>query len=42
MNDYGGDGLSSLKIKILELRRKRDEITTYVMKDRMAVTQIDE
>lgn len=41
MNDYG-DGLSSLKLKILELRRKRDEITTFVMKDRMAVTQIDE
>ncbi len=40
MNDY--DSLNSLKIKILELKRKRDEITTVVLKDRMAITQIDE
>ena len=40
MNDY--DSLNSLKMKILELKRKRDEITTVVLKDRMAITQIDE
>jgi hypothetical protein len=40
MNDY--DSLNSLKIKILELKRKRDELTTNVMKDKMAVTHIDE
>ena len=36
MNDY--DSLNNLKIKILELKRKRDEMTTYLMKDRMAMT----
>ena len=40
MNDY--DFLSNLKIKIIELKRKRDEITTEMMKDRMAMTNIDE
>ena len=40
MNDY--DFLSNLKIKILELKRKRDEITTDLMKDRMNMTNIDE
>ena len=40
MNDY--DFLNSLKIKILELKRKRDEMTTDIMKDRIAMTQIDE
>ena len=40
MNDY--DFLSNLKIKILELKRKRDELTTDMMKDRMAMTGIDE
>ncbi len=40
MNDY--DTLNSLKLKILELKRKRDEITTVIMRDRMALTQIDE
>jgi hypothetical protein len=34
--DY--DFLNSLKIKILELKRKRDEATTEVMKDRIAMT----
>lgn len=36
MNDY--DSLNNLKMKILELKRKRDEMTTYLMKDRMAMT----
>lgn len=36
MNDY--DSLNSLKIKILELRKKRDEITTVLMRDRMNIT----
>ena len=40
MSDY--DFLSSLKIKILELKRKRDEVTSEVMKDRIQMTQIDE
>ncbi len=40
MNDY--DTLNSLKLKILELKRKRDEITTVIMRDRMSLTQIDE
>ena len=40
MNDY--DSLNNLKIKILELKRKRDEMTTYLMKDRMAMTHLDE
>jgi hypothetical protein len=40
MSDY--DFLSSLKIKILELKRKRDEITSNLMKDRIAVSHIDE
>lgn len=40
MSDY--DFLSNLKIKILELKRKRDEITTDMMKDRMNMTNIDE
>ena len=40
MSDY--DFLNSLKVKIIELKRKRDEITTIVMKDRMATTHIDE
>lgn len=40
MNDY--DFLSNLKIKILELKRKRDELTTDMMKDRMSMTTIDE
>ncbi len=38
--DY--DFLNSLKIKILELKRKRDEQTTEVMKDRITMSQIDE
>lgn len=36
MNDY--DTLNSLKLKILELKKKRDEITTVIMRDRMALT----
>jgi hypothetical protein len=36
MSDY--DFLNSLKIKILELKKKRDEITTDVLRDRMVVT----
>ena len=36
MSDY--DFLSSLKIKILELKRKRDEVTSEVMKDRIQMT----
>lgn len=40
MSDY--DFLSSLKIKVLELKRKRDETTTEMMKDRIAMTSIDE
>ena len=40
MSDY--DFLSSLKIKILELKRKRDEITSDLMKDRIAINHIDE
>lgn len=40
MNDF--DTLNSLKIKILELKKKRDEITTIIMRDRMNITQIDE
>ena len=40
MNDY--DFLNSLKIKIIELKRKRDELSTDIMKDRIGMTQIDE
>ena len=40
MSDY--DFLNSLKIKILELKKKRDEMTTDVLKDRMHITQVDE
>ena len=40
MNDF--DTLNSLKIKILELKKRRDELTTVIMRDRMNMTQIDE
>ena len=40
MNEY--DSLNSLKIKILELKKKRDEITTNIMRERMTMTQIEE
>lgn len=36
MSDY--DFLSNLKIKILELKRKRDEMTAESMKDRLQIT----
>lgn len=36
MSDY--DFLNSLKVKILELKKKRDEVTSQVLKDRMHVT----
>jgi hypothetical protein len=40
MSDY--DFLNQLKIKILELKRKRDEITSDLLKDRIATSHIDE
>ena len=40
MNDY--DSLNSLKLKILELKRKRDDQQTFIMKDRIAMTSLDE
>lgn len=36
MNDF--DTLNSLKIKILELKKRRDELTTVIMRDRMNMT----
>ena len=36
MNDY--DSLNHLKLKILELKKKRDELTTIIMRDRMTMT----
>lgn len=40
MNDF--DPLNALKLKILELKKKRDELTTVIMRDRMSLTQLDE
>ena len=40
MNDY--DFLNSLKVKILEIKKKRDYMQSDIMKDRIAMTQIDE
>jgi hypothetical protein len=38
MNSESYDSLSTLKLKILELKRKRDEITSIVLRERMQVT----
>ena len=40
MNDY--DFLNSLKVKILEIKKKRDFLQSEIMKERISLTQVDE
>ncbi len=40
MSDY--DFLNSLKIKIIELKRKRDELSSGIMHERISMQQLDE